>query len=145
VKNIIRQISKMNIAGFILTGATALSFAFINIQQGKQEKWIAPATTSVVKNPVASNEQSIAAGKIIYTNICYDCHGKKGKGDGPKSADLDKNPQDFTKEDFQKQTDGALFWKITEGKKPMASYKKDLTEEQRWQVINYVRTLGIKK
>jgi mono/diheme cytochrome c family protein len=145
MKKIIRQISKINIAGFILIGATALCLAFITMQQGKQEKWTAPATADMMKNPVASNIQSIAAGKVIYTKNCYDCHGKKGKGDGPKSADLDKNPQDFTKEDFQKQTDGALFWKITEGRKPMASFKKDLSEEQRWQVINYVRTLEIKK
>jgi len=55
------------------------------------------------------------------------------------------SPNFFTKEQFQKQPDGSLFWQITEGRKPMPSFKKDLSEEQRWQVINYVRTLGIKK
>jgi mono/diheme cytochrome c family protein len=147
MKENIKQISKIKLSRFIIIGTIAgaiiLMAAFTPMQQSVE--WIAPASAGMVKNPVASNAQSIAAGKIIYTNNCYDCHGKKGKGDGPKSGDLEKNPKDFTKEVFQKQTDGSIFWKITEGRKPMASFKKDLTEEQRWQVINYVRTLEIKK
>ncbi len=106
------------------------------------DKWTAPAEAAKVKNPIASNDASIAEGKKMYVKICNDCHGKKGKGDGPKSSELDKTPGDFTKPDFQKQTDGELFWKITTGKKPMPSLKKELTEEQRWQVINYIRTLN---
>ncbi|TSA34865.1 MAG: cytochrome c [Porphyromonadaceae bacterium] len=147
MKKTIKQISKMKLSHFIvigtIAGAIILLFAFTPMQQSKE--WTAPATANMMKNSVASNVQSIAAGKVIYTKNCYDCHGKKGKGDGPKSGDLDKSPKDFTKEQFQKQTDGSLFWKITEGRKPMASFKKDLSEEQRWQVINYVRTLEIKK
>lgn len=146
IKTIIR-ICKMKLSHFIVIGTIAgpiiLLFAFTSMPQN--EEWIAPATAGTMKNPVASNEQSIAAGKVIYTKSCYDCHGKKGKGDGPKSGDLDKSPKDFTKEIFQKQTDGSIFWKITEGRKPMPTFKKDLSEEQRWQVINYVRTLEIKK
>lgn len=137
-----KKISKKKLPGFIAMGATALCFAFIPMQN---DKWTAPPAAEKVHNPVAPNEQSIAAGKLIYTKNCNDCHGKKGKGDGPKSGDLEKTPRDFTKEDFQKQSDGSIFWKISEGRKPMPSFKKDLSDEQRWQVINYVRTLGIKK
>lgn len=143
----IKQVRKIKLSHFLMPGTIAgviiILAAFTSMQQSIE--WIAPAAAGMVKNPVASNEQSIDAGKVIYTKNCYDCHGKKGKGDGPKSGDLDKSPKDFTKELFQKQTDGTIFWKITEGRKPMASFKKDLTEEQRWQVINYVRTLEIKK
>ena len=145
MKKNISQVSKMKLPGFILTGtitgAIILLFAFASMQQS----WTAPPSADKVTNPVASDAQSLAAGKILYTKNCFDCHGKKGKGDGPKSGDLDKSPKDFTKEDFQKQTDGGLFWKITQGRKPMPSFKKDLSEEQRWQVTNYMRTLGIKK
>ena len=42
----------------------------------------------------------------------------------------------------KKQSDGALFWKLTEGKAPMPAYDKTLSETDRWQVINYLRTLG---
>lgn len=147
MKKIIRQISKMKLPGCIvigtITGSITLLFAFAPMQQSKE--WEAPDLAKTKKNPVAANDASIAAGKTIYTINCYNCHGKKGKGDGPKSADIPISPKDFTKEQFQKQTDGSLFWKISEGRKPMPSFKKDIPEEQRWQVINYVRTLGIKK
>ena len=147
MKENIRQSNKMkrsfsNVIG-ITTGSIAFLFAFTSMPQRKE--WIAPPSAIKVTNPIASNEQSIAAGKIVYTKNCYDCHGKKGKGDGPKSGDLEISPRDFTQEQFQKQTDGSIFWKISEGRKPMLSFKKEISEEQRWQVINYIRTLGIKK
>ncbi len=155
------KFSKFLAAGAV-TGVVALCFAFTpaELKGGQKwmspptdknlcysfltadDKWTAPAEAAKVKNPVASNDASIAEGKKMYVKICNDCHGKKGKGDGPKSSELDKPPGDFTKPDFAKQTDGELFWKITNGKKPMPSLKKELTEEQRWQVINYIRTLG---
>lgn len=140
MKKRINHGTQFNLLGFLVSGAIILLFAFTPLQQ----IWDAPATAGKVSNPVASNASSIAAGKIIYTKNCYDCHGKKGKGDGPKSGDLDKGPKDFTKAIFQDQSDGALYWKITEGRKPMPSFKKDLSNEQRWQVVNYVRTLGVK-
>jgi mono/diheme cytochrome c family protein len=145
MKRNIRQFIKMKLAGFIVIGIITGAIIFLFAFAPKQKIWTVPPSADKVTNPVASDTKSLVAGKAIYTKNCYDCHGKKGKGDGPKSAELDKPVGDFTKENFSKQSDGAIFWKITEGRKPMPSFKKDITEEQRWQVINYVRTLGIKK
>ena len=136
----IMQISKMKLSAFIITGTVTLLLAFIPFPQ-QSKVWTAPPAAEKVTNPVASDANSLSAGKSIYKKSCIDCHGAKGKGDGPKSADLDKNPQDFTKAEFQKQTDGVLFWKINEGRKPMPSFKNELTKDQRWQVINYIRSL----
>jgi mono/diheme cytochrome c family protein len=147
MKKNIRHVSEFNAMRYIVTGIITVSvtllLAFTPVPQSKD--WEVPDLAKSKKNPVAANDASADAGKIIYTKNCYDCHGKKGKGDGPKSGDLPKSPQDFSKESFQKQTDGTLFYKISEGRKPMPTFKKDLTEDQRWQVINYVRTLGVKK
>lgn len=141
------QVRKIKLSRYLtiltITGSIGLLFAFTPMPQSKD--WDVPDLAKNKKNPIATNDASIDAGKIIYTKNCYDCHGKKGKGDGPKSADLPKSPQDFSKESFQKQTDGTLFYKISEGRKPMPTFKKDLSDDQRWQVINYVRTLGVKK
>lgn len=131
---------KLKLQGLFLLVCVILLFAFIPMQQ----PWTAPAAACSVANPVPSNAASLDAGKLLYTKNCYNCHGKKGKGDGPKSGDLDKSPKDFTKATFQSQTDGSLFWKMTEGRKPMPSFKKDLNPTERWQVINYIRTLAVK-
>lgn len=109
------------------------------------EEWKAPARAAKKKNPFPADEKSLTAGKKVYVEECLSCHGEKGKGDGPGAKDLKKHPLNFTTEAFHAQTDGALFWKITEGRKPMPAYAKAVTEEDRWHVINYLRTLNEKK
>ncbi|MFI5149763.1 MAG: c-type cytochrome [Bacteroidia bacterium] len=145
MKNSNRIISKLAFGAIFLTGASFLFASYVPFTQGKDDKWVAPASSDKAVNPQASNEKNLAAGKEIFNSTCATCHGKKGKGDGPKTAELEKTVPDFTKGALSKQTDGALFWKITEGRKPMPSFKKDLTEEQRWLVINYCKELCAKK
>ena len=103
------------------------------------EEWVAPARAAAKKNPVKADAASLGRGKAVYTAECASCHGNGGRGDGPSAKDLEKSPGDMTK--LGSQSDGALFWKITEGKKPMASFSTKLTEQQRWDVVNYLRTL----
>lgn len=106
----------------------------------RQEVWKAPASADAHKNPLTNDAATLAAGKVIYTKECQSCHGKSGKGDGPSAAQLDKNAGNFTTAATQNQSDGALFWKISEGKKPMPSFKKKLTETQIWKSVAYMRT-----
>lgn len=126
---------------FMIVGSF-LFMCFAFIQQA--DVWKAPESAKNKKNPIAADDASIAAGKKVYEKECLSCHGKKGKGDGPNAATLEKPPGDLPSSKVQSQTDGELFWKITEGKKPMPATKLVLTDEQRWQVINYVRLLGKK-
>jgi mono/diheme cytochrome c family protein len=108
------------------------------------ESWRVPEGVAAVKNPLAGDPAAVGSGKKLYEDRCADCHGLKGRGDGPASIDLDPKPGDLSKPALREQPDGVLFWKISEGKKPMPPYKTKLTEEQRWQLINYLRTLGPK-
>jgi mono/diheme cytochrome c family protein len=108
----------------------------------EEQPWVAPGRASRKQNPVPSDDASIAAGKAVFVKECLQCHGEKGKGDGPASKDLKIKPHDLSADAVAKQTDGALFWKLTEGRTPMPSYDKTLSETQRWQAINYVRTLA---
>ena len=109
-----------------------------------QTAWKAPASANTYKNPYAGKTAATAAGKTLYGQMCAVCHGDKGKGDGIAGMTLNPRPANFKKSEVQAQTDGALYWKITEGRAPMATYKDALTEEQRWQLVNYIRQLGSK-
>ncbi len=107
----------------------------------QKEDWKAPERAAKKKNPVAADEKSLAAGKAVYTQNCLSCHGGGGKGDGPAAKDLPQKVGDLAAARVTANTDGALFWKITEGRAPMPTYEKLLSEEQRWQVIVYVRSI----
>ena len=109
-------------------------------EQSKTE-WTAPAGEAQKKNPVAANESSLAAGQKIYLKRCVECHGKTGNGDGPDAADLGIHPAKLSDPAMRTQTDGELFWKITVGKKPMPNYRTRLSPTDRWNVINYLRSL----
>ena len=118
-------------------------FSFITMSAFyfQQTPWKAPASADAKKNPLTSDAATIAAGKTIYAKECQSCHGKSGKGDGPSSKDLDIPAGNFTTATTQEQSDGALYWKISEGRKPMPTFKKKLNETQIWQSVVYMRTL----
>lgn len=104
--------------------------------------WVAPPDADNVKSPLAVNPLIISDAKTVYTANCSPCHGDKGRGDGPASGGLNPRPADHTSDAVQKQTDGAIFWKLAEGRGPMPSYKKIFTDQQRWGLIAYIRTLA---
>ena len=107
----------------------------------QSRKFPSPASANAIINPLKGNAEATSEGKKIYTQYCVTCHGNKGKGDGIAAPGLAKPPADHTSDFVQKQTDGAIFWIISEGNNPMPTYKTTLTETQRWQVVNYIRTL----
>lgn len=112
--------------------------------QSKGSKWEPPKVANDVKNPLASDATSLKEGKTMYTTYCTPCHGDKGKGDGVAAASLSVKPADHSSAVVQNQTDGAIFWEMSEGHNPMPSYKKAFTDRQRWQLVNYIRTLAKK-
>ena len=108
----------------------------------EKKPWPVPDANKNMKNPVASNAESIAAGKTLYSTHCKSCHGTKGLGDGTKAATLKTESGDFTKADFQSQTDGAIFYKTSEGRDDMPKFKAKIPDaDDRWSLVNYLRTL----
>jgi mono/diheme cytochrome c family protein len=108
-----------------------------------QSDWKAPPEAKNVKNPRADKKNDKAAmanaKKLVETN-CQSCHGS-GKGDGPAAAALPPpKPADWTSARVASETDGEIFWKISNGRGAMPPWKH-LPENDRWDLVDYIRTL----
>src|SRR5215213_5840833 len=79
------------------------------------DPWVVPDKYNKMANPVKSDADALSTGKEVWAKHCQSCHGKSGKGDGSKAAQLKTLPDDMTKAEVQKQPDGAFFYKTTEG------------------------------
>ncbi|HLE45150.1 MAG TPA: cytochrome c [Methylomirabilota bacterium] len=97
------------------------------------------------KNPVAADKRAASAenGKKMAAQNCAPCHGPSGKGDGPGAAVLPKKPADWTSKAVQEEKDGSIFVKITDGNPPMPPWGS-LPEKDRWDLVNYIKSLGKK-
>lgn len=121
-----------------VVGFSVMCFAFM--PDGKKP-WNAPAAAASKANPQKGAE-SISNGKALYAKHCQSCHGKTGLGDGTKASELKTEPGDFSKADFHSQSDGSIYYKISEGRDDMPSFKKKITDaNDMWDVVNFVRTL----
>jgi mono/diheme cytochrome c family protein len=120
-----------------VVGLSIMCFAFLP----DKKPWNAPAGDAAKANPQKGAE-SVSNGKALFAKYCQSCHGKTGMGDGTKASELKTEPGDFSKPAFQSQSDGAIFYKVSEGRDDMPSFKKKITDaNDMWDVVNFVRTL----
>lgn len=109
----------------------------------KGRPWVVPEEVKKLKNPITPSELTLKAAKAIYTDECAQCHGEHGKGDGPEAMMHSPAPANLTDaRQMNTVTDGEIFYQISEGRKPMPSFKKRLTEEQRWGLVLFVRSFS---
>jgi mono/diheme cytochrome c family protein len=108
----------------------------------KARSWTASDRVARWKNPLATNENSFAEGKTLFEQECVICHGPEGKGDGRGARKLKVSPADLSNTNMWQQTDGALCWKISEGKVEMPAFRMRFSRHEVWLLVNYVRTLA---
>ncbi|WP_170864307.1 c-type cytochrome [Fodinibius roseus] len=127
---------------FILLLVFAVSF-WISPQSAlaQNNSWEVPEEAQKLENPMEKSDRILNAGKQIFDQLCTVCHGKTGKGDGVTASALQPKPADLTSDAVQGQTDGAIYWKIQEGRPPMPGFKSQLSEQQAWAVVHYIRSL----
>lgn len=124
-----------------LTLFGAVIFMLYSFSSVLQEEWVVPEKYQNMKNPTDPSVD-LSVGKSLYAKHCQSCHGKEGYGDGKKADEVDGDLGDFSSEEFQAQTDGALFYKTTFGRDDMPDYTKKMPDdEDRWLIVNYMRTL----
>jgi mono/diheme cytochrome c family protein len=118
------------LGGLLLTAHAAQAF------------WAPPAEADQIKNPMPADSSSTQNGKKLFEKNCVVCHGKQGKGDGASSLSLGVTPADLTVKEMQSQTDGAIFWKISIGTSHMPNWELVLTDKERWDLVNFIRSLS---
>ncbi len=105
--------------------------------------WPVPEEAKQLKNPLQPSPMALTSAKKIYLDKCSNCHGDTGKGDGRDAARYDPTPADFTDpKRMSGVTDGELFYKISEGKKPMPVFKTKLSEDDRWALVLLIRSFA---
>ena len=131
----------------VVAAAAALVAGAGTMAAWAQGEWKAPADQKNVKNPLADKKADkalLGEGKKIAETNCVTCHGPEGKGNGPAAAALPPpKPADWTSAKVASETDGEIFWKISNGRGPMPAWRH-LPENERWALVRYIRTLAAK-
>ena len=125
----------------VLLGAFLMSFSSPTAQDKKP--WDIPAKYKAMKNPHAGDKALVTPGKMLWAKHCKSCHGSKGLGDGPKAKQLKTDAGDFSSEAFQAYSDGEIYYMSFIGRDEMPNFEKKIPDmEDRWAVVNFIRTLG---
>lgn len=117
-------------------------------QDFSKNTWELPEDADKTKNPFASTPESVTKGKELYLERskgnCIFCHGETGSGNEANLPRLRRKPADLTNKDrMTAMTDGEVFWKISKGIQGiMPAGESRMNEEERWHVVNYVRSLA---
>jgi mono/diheme cytochrome c family protein len=138
-----RSLTAHALGACLVLGICPFAVGRVAAQDATPAPWVAPDDAKKVKNPVPATQEGLAAAQQLFTDNCVLCHGEKGLGDGPGAKTIKVKPANFTDPKLQaSETDGSLFWKMTTGRGPMPSWKEDLSDKERWELVNYIRKLG---
>ncbi len=130
-------------AMFLLVLAIVAAAIAYSVFNNAPWSWPVPEEAKQLKNPLQPTAPALKAAREVYADKCAHCHGDTGKGDGRDASRYDPAPMDFTDAKRMSQaTDGELFYKISEGKKPMPVFKNKLSEDQRWELVLLIRSFA---
>ncbi len=122
--------------------AGILLAAFVSPNATPPKEWEIPAEYKEMKNPYAKDASLLRVGKMLYAKHCRSCHGNTGLGDGARAASLETKMVPFNDAKFQAQTDGEVYYQSVIGRDEMPNFEKLILEkEDRWAVVNFLRTL----
>lgn len=136
----------MRASAVAVAASVTLGVLLLTASADAQRPWASkvPQEFRTKKNPLPSTPDVIAKGKEHYTNTCVPCHGEQGFGDGVAAEFMEPKPKPLIVDGKLNVPDGVAFWVITNGidGTGMASLGDSLNEQERWEVIRYLHTLG---
>ena len=121
---------------FLVATLVLTSIAFAQDRPAVDPNWVVPPKAAEKKNPLGNHPDAAAGGGKIFSHTCVTCHGDATHA-------RTNNAPDLSSPDVQAESDGALFWRISNGnaRTAMPSFNS-LPEGQRWQLVMYIRTLA---
>jgi mono/diheme cytochrome c family protein len=136
-----RKKSPVNLLLFIgLLAIAAGSAVYAFLHPGP---WIVPEEAKRAANPIRPSQANLPEARRLYEDKCAECHGQYGKGDGDQSKMYSTPPTNFTDgPHMNAMSDGELFYKISEGHRPMPGFRKRFSDEQRWQLVLLLRSFA---
>jgi mono/diheme cytochrome c family protein len=109
----------------------------------ENQPWVVPQEYKSLKNPLPASQSNLHSARDIYSEECVQCHGERGQGDGPQARSHYPLPADLTDPKLLRNvTDGEIFYQISQGRRPMPSFKNRLTQDQRWQLVLLMRSFS---
>ena len=127
----------------VLIGPPAAQEEKKDAQAEEPKPLVIPDEEKARKNPVSASPESVEAGWKLFRTQCLFCHGERGDGRGEFAQELKLTMPNFTRAESQKnRTDGEFFYIITEGHDKMPGQKARLRPEQKWHLINFIRSLA---
>lgn len=135
------KVQNKSLTYLVLTGTIMILFMAFSMPQMDDGGWTVPAEYKNMENEYAGEDED-GIGEDLYKQHCRSCHGKEGYGDGTKAGELETPMRDLTSPEVQAQTDGELYYKSFIGRDEMPNFEKKIRgEEDRWMVINFIRSL----
>ena len=109
--------------------------------QGRERRMDILEAAETLRNPIDATPPSIEQGKRLFEIYCHVCHGPAARGDGPIARKLEEPPDDLTEESAVELPDGYIYTVIREGGTSMPPQAEGLSPRERWDVVNYLRSL----
>lgn len=114
----------------------------IEMVNGKiKQQWEAPAEFASMKSPLKVTPDIIKRGQYLYKNRCESCHGAEGRGNGFYNKPEYKQSPNLTSKVVQANTDGQLFYKVSNFRDRHPSSRMLYSDEERWMIVAFLRTL----
>lgn len=95
------------------------------------------------KNPLTSSPELVAQGEVLYGKFCVHCHGSSGAGDGSVGTKLPGAPPSYLSPAIMALSEGKMFHSITHGKGLMGAHASMLTQQERWELVLYIKKLQL--
>ncbi len=120
-----------------------LMMSFMNLQDQKPgAPWTIPAAYKTKVNPHKDDASLVRTGRTLWAQHCRSCHGNMGLGDGPRARTMKTFPGNFKDAEFQKHTDGDIYYMSFVGRDEMPNFEKTIADdEERWAIVNFIRTM----